>query len=208
MARSQDLAAAGLGYLVGSLPFGLWLGRARRGIDIREHGSGSSGATNVLRVAGPAAAAATFALDTAKGAVSVGLARQLGAGPNGVVAAGLGAMVGHSWPMFAHFRGGKSVATAFGGLVVLSPSAARWSVAGGMTALVTTRIVSVGSLSAAASATAGAALELSRTRRSAPLAFAGLATALIAVRHAPNLRRLVDGREPRLSWRRSPPTRA
>ncbi len=196
---ASDAGATAVGYVIGSIPFGLLLGRATRGLDVREVGSGSMGSTNVLRVAGPAAAGATFALDVGKGTAAVLCARAAGAGSAGQVAAGLGAMVGHSWPVFAGFRGGKSVATAFGALLAISPEVSACAVAGGLTGLVSTRIVSVGSLAAAASATVGAGVSTARGGPRAPLIFAGLATALIAIRHIDNLRRLARGLEPRVS---------
>ncbi len=194
----SDAGATAAGYAIGSIPFGLLLGRATRGLDVREVGSGSMGSTNVLRAAGPAAAGATFALDVGKGTAAVFCARALGAGPAGQVSAGLAAMVGHSWPAFAGFRGGKSVATAFGALLAISPEASACAVAGGLSALAGTRIVSVGSLVAAGSATIGAGVFVARGGPRSPLIFAGLASALIAIRHTDNLRRLARGLEPRL----------
>jgi acyl phosphate:glycerol-3-phosphate acyltransferase len=198
----SDAGATASGYAIGSIPFGLLLGRAARGLDVREVGSGSMGSTNVLRAAGPAAAGATFALDVGKGTAAVFCARALGAGPSGQVAAGLAAMVGHSWPALAGFRGGKSVATAFGALLAISPQASACAVAGGLSALASTRIVSVGSLVAAGSATVGAGVFMARGGPRSPLVFAGLASALIAIRHTDNLRRLARGLEPRLGSRR------
>ncbi len=195
----SDAGATAVGYAIGSIPFGLLLGRAARGLDVREMGSGSMGSTNVLRAVGPVAAGATFALDVGKGAAAISCARALGAGPAGQVGAGLGAMVGHSWPVFAGFRGGKSVATAFGGVLALSPEVSVWAVAGGLSALAGTRIVSIGSLVAAGSATVGAGLQAARGGSRVPLVFTGLASTLIALRHTDNLRRLARGREPRLS---------
>jgi glycerol-3-phosphate acyltransferase PlsY len=196
---ASDAGATAAGYVIGSIPFGLLLGRATRGLDIREIGSGSMGSTNVLRAAGPAAAGATFALDVGKGTAAVLCARAIGAGSAGQVGAGLAAMVGHSWPVFAGFRGGKSVATAFGALLPISPEASAFAVAGGVSALVSTRIVSLGSLVAAGAATVGAAVSTARGGPRGPLIFAGLATALIAIRHTDNLRRLARGLEPRVS---------
>ena len=194
-----DAGAGAAGYAIGSIPFGLLLGRATRGLDVREVGSGSMGTTNVLRAVGPAAAAATFALDVGKGTAAVFAARALGAGPGGQVAAGLGAMVGHSWPALAGFRGGKGVATALGALLAISPGAAGWAVAGGLSTLAATRIVSLGSLAAAGSGTIATGVAVARGGRAEPLVFAGLASTLIAVRHADNLRRLARGLEPRVS---------
>lgn len=196
---ASDAGATAAGYVVGSIPFGLLLGRAARGLDVRETGSGSMGSTNVLRAAGPVAAGATFALDVGKGTAAVTCARAMGAGSGGQVAAGLAAMVGHSWPVFAGFRGGKSVATAFGALLPISPVVSAYAVAGGMTALLSTRIVSVGSLAAAGSATVAAGVASARGGPRGPLIFTGLATALIALRHTDNLRRLARGLEPRVS---------
>lgn len=202
-----DVAGCALGYSIGSVPVGLWLGRTLRGLDVREHGSGSTGATNVLRVLGPSAGGAVFLLDVGKGALAVSAARCLGAGPGGAAAAGLSAVVGHSWPLWAHFRGGKSVATAFGGLIVLSPPGAVTAVVGGVSALVATRIVSVGSLAAAGSATVGTAAAWAlgggdagrkgpRRSRAAAFGFAAAATGIILLRHRANLRRLRSGDEP------------
>ena len=199
---ASDLAACAAGYAIGSLPFGVWLGRAAAGVDPREHGSHSMGTTNVLRTAGPAAAGAVFGLDVAKGAVAVLGARALGAGSGGQVAAGVAAVVGHSWPVFAGFQGGKGVATAFGGLIVLSPEGTVSAIAGGVTALLATRIVSVGSLVAAGSAAAGAGAAWALRGRGAGFAFAAPAATLVAVRHAGNIGRLLRGSEPRVRLRR------
>ena len=203
MTRSRDLAACAAGYLLGSLPVGVWLGKAARNIDVREHGSGGTGTTNVLRTVGPAAAVTVFVLDVAKGSAAVGVARVLGCDPGGQAAAGLAAVVGHSWPVLAHFRGGKGVATAFGSLLMLSPEGSMSAVAGGLSALGATRIVSVGSLAAAASATAGAGVA-ALSRRPGTLAAVGFtltATALIYNRHGANIARLRRGQEPRLRRR-------
>ena len=203
--RIVDVTACAAGYVIGSIPVGVLLGWALRGQDIRDHGSHSMGTTNVLRQLGPAAAAATFALDVGKGSAAVALARGLRADGVGQAAAGLAAMVGHSWPAFARFRGGKGVATGFGVLLMVSPEASAYAVAGGLAALGVTRIVSVGSLTACAATLLGAGMEESRTGNRIPLVFAGLATALVAARHSANIRRLLRGEEPRVSLRRRRP---
>ncbi len=196
-------AAAGCaaGYLIGSVPFGLIVGRVAGGVDVRDVGSGNIGTTNVLRAAGAKAGALTFGLDVAKGAAAVGLARRLGADPAAQAAAGLAACVGHSWPAFARFRGGKAVATAFGGLVMVAPEAAVFATVAGLGGLALTRTVSVGSLAAAGAAPVGGALESLRHHTPVPLVFTTLAATLVVVRHAPNIRRLLRGEEPRLSSR-------
>lgn len=197
--KINNAGAVAAGYAIGSIPFGLLLGRATRGLDVREVGSGSMGSTNVLRYAGPYVAGATFALDVGKGTAAVFCARALGASSAAEAAAGIGAMVGHSWPAFAQYRGGKSVATGFGALLPISPTASVWAVTGGLTALAATRVVSVASLAAAVSATVGAGVAGLRTGRRTPLLFAGSAAALIAIRHTSNIRRLAGGTEPRLT---------
>jgi acyl phosphate:glycerol-3-phosphate acyltransferase len=200
--RLADVVGCAGGYLIGSIPVGLLLGRALRGLDVREHGSGNMGTTNVLRLMGPSAAALTFALDAGKGSAAVLLARRLGADKGGQAAAGLAAVVGHSWPILARFRGGKGVATAYGALIFVTPQGTAFAMIGGLSALAATRIVSVGSLSAAASAVIGAGVEERRSGERAPLAFAAGATALIFARHAGNIRRLLRGQEPRVSLHR------
>ncbi len=200
MENVADVAGCAVGYCVGSVPVGLWLGRLSHGVDVREHGSGSTGTTNVLRTVGPGAAVATFALDMGKGAVAVAVARALGAGGAGQVGAGLAAVAGHSWPALSRFRGGKGVATAFGGLIVLAPESVPWALVFGGGALATTRMVSAGSMTGAVAATVKCAVEAARGGKMAPLAFSALATALIFARHGGNIARLRHGREPRLTW--------
>jgi glycerol-3-phosphate acyltransferase PlsY len=154
-----------------------------------------------LRTVGARAGAITFALDVGKGAAAIGVARALGADRTTQAAAGLAACVGHSWPVFAKFRGGKAVATAFGALVLVSPEAAAWATVGGLGALAASHTMSVGSLTATGTATFGAALESARRRDAVPLVFTALVSALVIVRHAPNIRRIVRGEEPKLSMR-------
>jgi glycerol-3-phosphate acyltransferase PlsY len=201
---AADVAACAAGYALGSVPVGLWLGRRARHLDVRQFGSGSMGTTNVLRTIGPAAAAATFALDVAKGSAAVLVARALGADAAGQAAAGFAAVIGHSWPAFASFRGGKSVATAFGGVLLLSPVGSACAVAVGLPSLVATRIVSVGSLSAAAAATVGSGVHWAFFG-GPPAGFAYTAgvSAVVVLRHRANLRRLARGEEPQVRLRRS-----
>jgi glycerol-3-phosphate acyltransferase PlsY len=170
---------------------------------VRQFGSGSMGTTNVLRTVGPAAAATTFALDVAKGSAAVLVARALGADAGGQAAAGFTAVVGHSWPALARFRGGKSVATAFGGVLLMSPVGAACAVGAGLPALLATRIVSVGSLTAAAAATVGSGVHWAFfDGPPAGFAYTAGVTAVVLVRHRANLRRLARGEEPQVSLRR------
>lgn len=199
--KAAAAASCTAGYLIGSVPFGLIVGRTVGGLDVRDFGSGNMGTANVLRTVGARAGALTFALDVAKGAAAIGLARRWGADPTAQAAAGLAACVGHSWPVFARFRGGKAVATAFGGLLMVSPEAAAWATVGGLGALALSRTMSVGSLTAAGTATLGAGLESSRRHDAVPFVFTALASTLVIVRHAANIRRIARGEEPQLSTR-------
>ncbi len=177
-----------LGYLIGSIPFGLLLGRVA-GIDVRRLGSGNIGAANVARSAGAWLGLATLVADAAKGAMAVAAAR---------------AFLGHCYPITLRFAGGKGVATAFGVMVTL---ALRVALAAGATfalAFVLTRRVSVGSGLGALAAPV-AALLLGETR-AVTVACAAMAT-VIVVRHLDNLGRLRRGTEPRftLPKRQAPP---
>ncbi len=110
-------------YLVGAIPFGLLVTRSAAGRDIRKEGSGNIGASNVFRVAGPAAGAIVLVLDMLKGAAPVLVARRLAFGPASIVAVGIAAIAGHNWSVFLRGRGGKGVATSYGVLLALSPPA-------------------------------------------------------------------------------------
>lgn len=101
-------------YIIGSIPFGYLTVRLTKGIDIRKYGSGSTGTTNVLRTAGPVAAALTVTGDFLKGVVTVVAARLTGLPVTCVLIIGLAALAGHNWPIFLRFKGGRGVATGFG----------------------------------------------------------------------------------------------
>ncbi len=187
------LLAALLGYLLGSIPFGLVLTRAAGLGDIRRIGSGNIGATNVLRTGAKGLAAATLVLDAAKGAVALVLARLVW-GEEAALVAGVAAMAGHAFPVWLGFRGGKGVATGAGVLLAAAwwlglAALAMW---GAVAAI--TRISSAGALAACAAAPV-VALLFGDGRLA--LFAAGLA-ALIAWRHRPNIARLMAGTEPRI----------
>ena len=185
-----------LGYLAGSIPFGLLVVRATRGVDVRSQGSGNIGATNVARVAGKGLGVLVLALDALKGALPVLLARALE--PEPVVAAGVGlaAFAGHVAPPWLAFRGGKGVATALGVLAVLAPRAA---LAGAVTyglVLLALRISSLGSLLAGVVAVTVAWLV-----PGTPPPFAALASVLFLTMlwtHRGNIGRLLRRGEPRV----------
>lgn len=185
-----------LGYLSGSVPFGLLLVWATRGVDVRDRGSGNIGATNVARVAGKGLGVVVLALDALKGGLPVLLARSVEPGPLVPAAVGLAAFAGHVAPPWLGFRGGKGVATALGVLVVLAPRAA---LAGAVTygvVLVALRISSVGSLLAGIVAVAVAWLV-----PGTPPASAALTSILFGAMlwtHRGNIGRLLRRGEPRV----------
>ncbi|HSW10745.1 MAG TPA: glycerol-3-phosphate 1-O-acyltransferase PlsY [Bacillota bacterium] len=188
------------GYLIGGLPFGYWTGRLW-GVDIRRLGSGNVGATNVFRVLGPFPGLMVLLADAGKGIAAAFLAQSLAPdlAPWSASLAGLAAVAGHTWPWALGFRGGKGVATAAGVALFLLPGVIAASVAVmGLTALIT-RYVSLGSLLGAATA----ALMVAIIPTPLPhRLFIGLAVVLIYVRHIPNIRRLLAGRELKLGGSR------
>jgi glycerol-3-phosphate acyltransferase PlsY len=190
----NDVAVTALGYLIGSIPFAFLVAR-RHGVDLRQVGSLNVGATNVLRSTGIADALFAMSLDVVKGVVAVMVAQRIAGGAGGAVAAGLGAIVGHVYPVWLGFRGGKGVATAAGVFAVLAPAAL--AIAGAVFVLVvgTTRYISAGSLAATVT------LAVATLVTSAPMvvtAGAALAAAVIVHRHRANLSRLLAGTERRV----------
>ncbi len=188
-----------LGYLLGSLPWGLIIGYLWLGRDIRESGSGKTGTTNVLRTAGKIPALLVMVLDIAKGAVPA-LVGRLVFDSNEVAAAGAAAaVVGHIWPVFAGFRGGRGVASTYGGVLGLAPLISLLFPLIGAVLVGATRYVSVMSvvgvpLCAAiiVGAAAGGWVDWSFAWYSL------FATALVEYKHIPNIRRLLAGTEPRI----------
>jgi len=183
-----------IGYLLGSIPFGLLLTRLTGAGDLRAIGSGSIGATNVLRTGRKELAAATLLLDAAKGALAVWIGSRLLPDSGGGALCGVLAFIGHCYPVWLRFRGGKGVATMLGVCLALAwPIALVFAVVWlGMLAL--SRISSVGGMSAAVSAPL-AALALGRPDLLAPLAAMAV---LLLWRHRPNIARLLKGEEPRV----------
>ena len=187
------LAAAVLGYLLGSIPFGLLLTRLAGLGDIRRIGSGNIGATNVLRTGSKGLAALTLLLDLAKGWAAVVIARGWGEDA-ALVAAGC-VIIGHVFPVWLGWRGGKGVATALGVLIALAWPVA---VAAALVWLATALLFHYASLAALVAAAAGAALAPLVVDGRTALMIAGIAL-LIILRHHPNIRRLIAGTESRIS---------
>jgi len=190
------LAAGILGYLLGSIPFGLLLTRFAGHGDIRGIGSGSIGATNVLRAGGKGLAALTLALDLAKGTVAVMIASGWGR-EAALVAAGC-VILGHMFPIWLGFRGGKGVATGLGVLIALA-----WPVAlvAALLWLATAVVFHYSSLAALVAAVLSAGLAPMLVDRMTAFVIAGIAL-LIILRHHSNIRRLIAGTESRISFRK------
>jgi glycerol-3-phosphate acyltransferase PlsY len=188
----EMLSAVLLGYLFGSIPFGLLLARFGGKGDIRNIGSGNIGATNVLRTGSKLLAALTLILDCLKATVAILLARRLFGDATAPMAAA-GALVGHLYPLWLKFRGGKGVATLLGILIALLPSAAAVYAAVWIILLLTLRISSVAGMAAALSAPIVAAV-LNSPLLPMLLGFA----ALVLWKHRENIHRLSRGTEPRV----------
>lgn len=192
-----DLLAVLAAYLMGSIPFAQLLS-TRRGVDLRRVGSGNVGATNVLRTLGVRPAVLAMMLDAVKGTVAVLIAQRLTNGVAAPVAAGLASMIGHVYPVWLRFRGGKGVATAAGAFAVLTPVAAAVAVGVFLLTVALTRFISVGSM-AAALALAGWAIASDAPRIVA--IGAAIGAALVLIGHRANMMRLVAGTERRVGQR-------
>ena len=195
----QYAAVAVFSYLVGSLSWGYMLLRWRLGMDVREYGSGRTGMSNVLRTGGGKAAAAVLALDIAKGVVVVIMAREVAGTHVAEVVAALVALVGHNWPIFLGFRGGRGILTALGGLSMMTPVPA---VVATVTFLVTalgSRYISLGSIvGVLAGAASLVGLALAGWYSNTYMLFAGAAAIMIIWQHRDNIQRLINGNERRL----------
>ena len=184
-----------IGYLLGSIPFGLLLTWAFGKGDVRKVGSGNIGATNVLRTAGKGLAAATLLLDALKGALAVWVAQNFMAGvPGADLAAAAGALIGHLYPVWLKFRGGKGVATFFGILLVLWPTGALVYAIVWLAVLAVFRFSSAAGIAAVVSAPVAAAVFDIRALFPLLLGFA----LLIVWKHRENIARLRAGTEGRI----------
>lgn len=197
------VASCAAGFLLGSIPFGLLWGRLFRGVDVRKHGSGNLGATNVYRVLGPAHGIAVLLLDILKGGGAVLLARRLTGLETAAVASGLFAVLGHMFSPWVRFHGGKGVATGLGIWLFLAPAASGLALAVWGLVLALTRRVSAASLGASAALVP--IVLLGPGGGAGPvLALLSIVTAaLVWIRHRGNISRLVRGEEPPL-WGRRP----
>jgi acyl phosphate:glycerol-3-phosphate acyltransferase len=190
-------------YLLGSIPFGLLFAKLFGGGDVRKSGSGNIGATNVARVAGPIPAILTLLFDVAKGAAPVWLAARLSnESATWMTIAALAALLGHCFPIWLQFRGGKGVATAAGAFLVLCPAALLGSVILFLVVVFFWRYVSLASISAAA-AMPLLIYFLWAPHHAPPMivTFGALGAAgIIVYKHDANIQRLVQGEEPKFSF--------
>ena len=198
------LVAIPAAYLLGAIPTGIIVSRLWRGVDIRQYGSGGSGATNVYRTLGKPAAAAVLALDFVKGCVAVLIARFLDADAHLLIAlAGVAAVAGHTWPVYVGFKGGKGIATGWGALLVISPIASIATIIG-LVAL-TTRYVSLGSIiGAVAGVVTLLVLSIIGMQPVEYIAFIIPSIIFILFRHSDNIKRLLRGNERRLESKSRP----
>jgi len=194
-----------LAYLLGSIPTGYLAGKYLQGIDIREHGSGSTGATNVLRTLGKKAGISVLIIDMLKGMLGIALVKALylnSANPLPadwqawlILATGLAAVIGHSKSIFLNFDGGKSVATSLGVLLIMSPWVALATLGSFLLVLAISRIVSLSSITGAIAVI----ILMLVLRQPLPyILFASVAGLYVIIRHRGNIERLLLGTEPRL----------
>jgi len=195
---SAGILALAIAFALGSIPTGLWVARAR-GVDLRTIGSGNMGATNVHRALGGRAGLFVLAVDMAKGALAVVIARVMAPPGFWPVGAAACAVLGHVVSPLAGFKGGKGVATGGGAMLGLAPLAGLIALLVFAVTVVATRFVSLGSILAALSLPVAVWL----TARHVPGLFdvALFLAALVVLRHRANLARLFRGNEPRFAWR-------
>ncbi len=188
------LAAYGLG----SMPTGWLVVKCLRGVDLRQQGSGSTGATNVLRVAGRWPALGVLLVDVAKGTAAILLAKGLGATPWQQLAVGLLTLAGHIWPVWLKFHGGKAVATGLGIFLGLAPMAAMACLGTFLVVLAISRKVSMASLTAGLVLPVVMVWAVAGSERLPYTLLALAATVLVFWRHRGNIQRLLAGKEPSL----------
>ena len=205
---ARIVAVLVVAYLLGGIPWALVIGQRFYGLDVREHGSGNLGATNVLRALGLRAAIATFLLDAAKGSLAVGFAVWLvprvsfgdSAHTWAMFAATMAAILGHSYSPYIRFRGGKGVATAAGAVFVITPVVLLLALVVFALVVVLSRMVSLGSV--VATAVYPALCLVFYPGNWLIFGFGCVAAGLVIWRHRANIRRMARGEEPKISFKR------
>jgi glycerol-3-phosphate acyltransferase PlsY len=198
-AQVTGLLAILIAYVLGAIPFGYLLTKFTTGKDVRSEGSGNIGATNVLRAAGRGAAVATLALDMAKGFAAVWIAGMLtDQSPGWMADAALAVMVGHAFPIFLGFKGGKAVATFVGAFLYLTPVPMLAALIVFVITVAVTGYISAGSILAAATFPLGVWLILHPTPNE--LIAAVIAAGIVVYRHKENIERMRAGKESGFRW--------
>ncbi|MCB0799791.1 MAG: glycerol-3-phosphate 1-O-acyltransferase PlsY [Bacteroidales bacterium] len=208
MVISSAVIALVLAYLAGSIPSAVWAGKLFHGIDVREHGSGNAGATNTVRVLGWKTGIPVLIFDLFKGWLAAMLPEFLQAAPEGSetlmilqIACGLAAIIGHVFPLFAGFRGGKGVATTFGVLLALHPLLTLTCAGIFLLVLLASGYVSLGSMTAVAMFPI-LLVTLFRTPSVWLIVFSTIVAVAVIITHKKNIKRLLRGEEKRFIRRR------
>lgn len=187
------------GYIWGSIPWGLLIGRFATGVDVRNFGSGRTGTTNVLRTAGPKAALLVLIADLLKGALAVLAVRAAFNHHSLETATALAVLAGHNWSLFIKFHGGRGIAPGLGSLLAISPPAGLAAILVGLSAILFSRYVSIGSmLGATTGALAALGLGLAGLLPWTSAAFPLIGVPLVIYQHRDNIKRLLHGTERRL----------
>ena len=202
---AQYLILAPLAYVLGSVPWGFLVVRLFHGVDVREHGSGRTGTSNVLRTGGLKSAALVLLLDLSKGALAVLLAKVVSGDAAANVTAGLLVLVGHNWSLFLGLKGGRGIMPAAGAVLVISPIALALCVLAWAATALLTKYVSLASLAGVTTAVAAGVVQIIFFDFSVVyVVYFGIGGFIIFWQHSDNIRRLRDGTEPRLGERAKP----
>ena len=208
MITGYSISALILAYLLGSIPTAVWIGQAFYGVDVREYGSGNAGATNTFRVIGKKAGVPVMLLDILKGWAATNLAYLIGVSTTGgphsnfisyQLALGIAAVMGHLFPVFAGFRGGKGVATLFGMVLAVNLHAALLCVSVFILVLIITRYVSLSSIVAGFAYLIGVTFFFNTYTNNIVVIFGMCICLLILVTHQKNIERLLKGKESRVN---------
>ena len=195
------LAFSILGYLLGSIPFGIFLGKISKGLDIRDYGSGNTGMTNVLRTVGLKSAFIVLILDMSKSILAILITRLVTNSPELEVMAGLTSIIGHIWPIFAGFRGGKGIATGWSGLFPLSWIAGLSATLVGIPIALVSGYMSLGSILGAVAGCVTLILLATPTALPNVYAWYGIVGGIIVIsKHRDNISRLINRSESRLHF--------
>ena len=203
-----SVSALIMAYLLGSIPTAVWIGKVFYGIDVREYGSGNAGATNTFRVLGKKAGIPVMLIDILKGFTATWLARFIGTsvtgGPHSLLinyqlALGIAAVMGHLFPVFAGFRGGKGIATLFGMVLAVNIAAALLCVVVFLLVLLITRYVSLSSISGGFTYLVGVSLIYNKNTNNMVVIFGMCICLLILVTHQKNIERLLKGKESKVN---------